>query len=247
MCKNCNVYEFLSDTKPNEKCMNQIEKDLCRSFRCKDMIVKYKHKLRRILIAYSNFNRSIPYTQGMNYIAAFTLKQYFEKAPAIKFVEDESDNKVENEIITEYWLNCIEEQTFWTFAAIMSKIGTLFCHDLVGFHKSVECFTKIFNYHGPNDLVCHLNAENVYVTIFTVWYHTLFTHPAMNENMGKRIWDIFIVEQMDFSIILKISYLVLIRHKTTLLKKDFIAITEFCKSSQCFVFGGSDDHELIYR
>eukprot|EP01084_Bolivina_argentea_P237894 399700_1 len=249
MCKNGSVYEFLIETKPNKKCIDQIEKDLCRSFRSKQMIEKYKHKLRRILIAYSNFNRSIPYTQGMNYIAAFTLKQYFEKAPTIKLIQDKHESKDANahDIVKEYWSNCIEEQSFWTFVAIMSKICTSFCNDLVGFHKSVECFNKVFNYHGPSDLVSHLNNENVYMSIFTAWYHTLFTHPAMNENMGKRIWDIFIVEQMDFSIILKISYLILIRHKSTLMKMDFIQITEFCKSSKCFVFGGMDDHELIYR
>merc|ERR1712228_385436 len=118
---------------------------------------------------------------------------------------------------------------------------------LIGFHKAVECFEKIWNYHGPKDLVSHLNELNVYNTIFTTWYHTLFTHPLTNENMAKRIWDIFIVEQMDFSIILKISYLILIRHKSVLMKMDFIQISDFCKSSECFVFNGMDDHDLIQR
>ena len=28
---------------------------------------------------------------------------------------------------------------------------------------------------------------------------------------------------------------------------DFIEITEFCKSTRCFIFGGCDDHDLILR
>merc|ERR1712048_951141 len=53
--------------------------------------------------------------------------------------------------------------------------------------------------------------------------------------------------RMDFSIILKVSYLTLIRHKSVLIKMDFIQITEFCKSSKCFCFDGADDHDLIQR
>merc|ERR1719203_2704728 len=83
--------------------------------------------------------------------------------------------------------------------------------------------------------------------MFTVWYHTLFTHPAMNRNIALRIWDIFIMEHMDFAIILKVSYLIFIRHKGTLMSMDFIEMVDFCKSPKCFEFDGDDDHQLILR
>eukprot|EP01083_Nonionella_stella_P285038 970282_1 len=75
MNANCNIYDDLIEKQPNTKCMKQIEKDYCRSH-----TIKYKHRLRRILIAYCNYNPSVTYTQGMNFIAAFALKQYFEQA-----------------------------------------------------------------------------------------------------------------------------------------------------------------------
>eukprot|EP00483_Globobulimina_turgida_P005891 UN05901 len=232
--------------------MKQIEKDYCRSLGSKKMNIKYKDRLRRILIAYCNYNPAVPYTQGMNFIAAFTLKQFLENAPTINFIQDESDYedqeeaKIENEIINDYWLTCMEEEAFWTFAAIMSKISALFCDDLIGFHKCVECFKLLVNYHGSRELVCRLNEENIYAMICTKWYHTLFTHPGMNENIVKRVWDVFIVEEMDFSVLLKISYLILIRHRESIIKMDLMNIVDFCESKQCFVFGENDDHQLIY-
>ena len=292
MHKNRNVYEFLIEKIPTSKqSIDQIDKDLPRTFKSQQLNNMYNPKLRRILIAYANLTPSIPYTQGMNYIAGFILKQYFENKPSVHIIDNDAynapnidkteekkmntnikngtslhknghinghkngykngknDNDMDKDkkIVNEYWFECIEEQSFWTFTAIMNQIGSLFGNELYGFHKCVECFTKIFNYHGPKDLVKHLNKENVYMTIMTSWYHTLFTHPKMNENMAKRIWDIFIIENMDFSIILKVSYLILIRHKIELIKMDFIEITEFCKSTRCFVFGGEDDHDLIER
>eukprot|EP01084_Bolivina_argentea_P298634 514661_1 len=201
MNANCNIYDDLIEKQPNTKCMKQIEKDYCRSLGSKNMNIKYKHRLRRILIAYSNYNPSVTYTQGMNFIATFALKQYFEQAPQITIIDDiNEETKLENDIINEYWLDCIEEQAFWTFTAIMKKITSLFDDGLVGFHQSVQCFEKLVKHYAPKDLVRHLNTENVYATVCTKWYLTLFTHPGMNENMVKRVWDIFIVEQFDFSV-----------------------------------------------
>ena len=251
--KNRNIYNHLIHTKPSNKhAIEQIEKDILRTFGTKEMSDQYSSKLRKILVAYSNCNVSVSYTQGMNYIAAFILRQFFEKSPNISILDEPTESKTENEddeneIVNDYWMPCVEEQAFWTFTAIMTQISTLFSNELVGFHKAVECFEKLFNYHGPKDLVAYLNEKNVYKTVFTTWYHTLFTHPSMNENMVKRIWDIFIVEKMDFSIILKVSYLILIRHKSVLMQMDFIQICDFCKSKECFVFDGVDDHDLIQR
>ena len=71
-------------------------------------------------------------------------------------------------------------------------------------------------------------------------YHTLFTHPALCYEDGiisKRIWDIFIGEQMDFAVILKISFLIFLRHKQEFMKMNFAEITQFCQTEQCLLFG----------
>ena len=197
---------------------------------------------------------------GMNYIAGFILQQFFEQTPKISIedtMNDDDDNKQnEYELIeSEYDLlsfnhnnhHLIEEKTFWTFVSIMNKIGTLFSDKLPGFMKSVECFKKILSYHGPTDLVHHLNELNVHPIMLSGWFHSLFTYPSMNRNIAKRIWDVFVIEQMDFSIIIKISYLIVIRHEEHLKQMDFVQIIEFCKSNKCFIFNKKDDHDLIYR
>ena len=246
--KNSNIYDYLcTESRPDKKCVIQIDKDLPRTFRSPQLIEQYHDPLRRILIAYSLFNPSVQYTQGMNYIAAFILHQFCQFPPSTPptstsptVTAEQCDEEMDRGSV-------IEEQCFWTFTAIMTQIDTLFMGDLVGFHKAVDCFTKMFYYHGPPDLVRHLKAHDVFTTIFTAWYHTLFTHPAMNGNIARRIWDIFIMEQMDFAIILKVSYLILIRHKQALLRMDFVEMAGFCKSRECFEFDGGDDHDLIQR
>jgi len=253
MKKNRNVFDDLS--RINSKCIDVIEKDLKRTFMLKETNIKYEHKLRKILIAFSNFDPQIGYTQGMNYIAGFILRQYFEYQT--KFNElNEFNESTEYEIIDnienatkQKQINdsLILEKSFWTFVSVMNKIGTLFSDRLPGFHKSVQCFKKILSYHGPNDLVTHLNEYNVYPIILSCWYHSLFTYPSMNVIISKRIWDVFLVEQLDFSIIIKISYLIVIRHKKKLINSDFVSIIEFCKSKNCFLFNNQNDHDLIYR
>ena len=285
MRKNRNVFKHLSQI--NSKCIDVIEKDLKRTFLDKESNVKYEHQLRRILVAFSNFNPNIGYTQGMNYIAGFILKQYFECTPGINIntkngKNNNNDSNNHNKETEEYELvdkededndndnnddeeeedkkkdvelrsfigndiELIEEKIFWTFVSIMNKIGTLFSDRLPGFHKSVECFKKLISYHGPTDIVYHLNELNVYPIMLSGWYHSLFTYPSMNINIAKRIWDVFLIEQLDFSILLKISYLIVIRHADNLKEMDFVEIIEFCKSNKCFIFNNKDDHDLIYR
>eukprot|EP01083_Nonionella_stella_P113964 336463_1 len=202
--KNSTVYHYLTmwclSTPSYRQSKQQIEKDLRRSFGSITMFEKCGAKLRSILMTHAHFTQGMPaYTQGMNYIAAFIIKQQ----------QFEPDDKT-----------CTNNQSmheaaaFWTFTTIMSRVGELFGSELLGFHKAIECFNAMFAYHASQALVSHLKRENVMATIFNVWYHTLFTHPGMNEKIAKRIWNVFIATDMamDFGVMQKISYLVLIRH-----------------------------------
>jgi len=256
--KNRNVYSHL--TQLDSKSADVIEKDLKRTFVGKVANEKWEKIMRRILIAFSNFNPEIGYTQGMNYIVGFLLRQYFENTPYLKLSDDDGHEADDYEVVsskkaveaklllfTDNSKELVEEKTFWTFVSIMNKTGTLFSDKLPGFHKSVQCFKGILEYHAPTELVHHLNELNVYPIMLSGWYHSLFTYPSMNVNIAKRIWDVFLVELMDFSILLKISYLMVIRHEKALCKMDFVHIIEFSKSEKCFVFNNQDDHDLIYR
>lgn len=189
--KNRNVYDHL--TQLDSKSADVIEKDLKRTFVGKEPNLKYEHILRRVLTAFSNFNPEIGYTQGMNYIAGFLLRQYFENTPYLNLSEDGSnadeyevvsshEEEVEAKLLlfTDNTRELVEEKTFWTFVSIMNKTGTLFSDKLPGFHKSVQCFKGILEYHGPTELVHHLNELNVYPIMLSGWYHSLFTYPSMN-------------------------------------------------------------------
>merc|ERR1712013_654733 len=209
--------------------------DLPRTFLCEAQRMRLSEPLRRVLSAFAVLNPSVSYVQGMNFIAAFILRQFFAHPPS-------SNSKL------------IEAQCFWTFAAIMGEMDSLFVGELIGFHRTVECFSNLLNYHAPRELTRHLKALRVLSTVFSSWLHTLFTHPKLSPNsnhskisMATRIWDILIFERMDFAIVLKMAFLVLIRHKQSLLKMDFVRVTEFCKSARCFEFEGRDDHELLLR
>ena len=211
---------------------DQIAKDLPRTFLSDAQRAQLSAPLRRVLTAYSVLNPSVQYVQGMNFIAAFILRQFFAHAPTLRDPE------------------LMEQQCFWTLAALMSSMETLFAGELVGFHTAVACFERLLAYHAPRELVRHLRELGVLGTVFSAWLHTLFTHPNLSQGssgMAKRIWDILILERMDLAIVLKLAYLVLIRHKQRLLRMDFVGVTEFLKSARCFEFEGADDHGLLLR
>jgi hypothetical protein len=71
---------------------------------------KIKEKLSHILLAYSNYNNSIGYTQGMNYIAATLLMNY-------DLINDEELQAKGFDVIDD-----IEEDVFWIFVFIMEDL-----------------------------------------------------------------------------------------------------------------------------
>ena len=97
-----------------------IEKDLPRTYASNIVALHTRkgsqHCLRRILTAYSNFDPSLGYCQGMNYIAGFLVHIF----------------KGSN-----------EEQAFWTFVIILRRIRSIFIDGLPGFHKLTHYFRKL--------------------------------------------------------------------------------------------------------
>eukprot|EP01084_Bolivina_argentea_P133543 235668_1 len=77
---NTNHYKKLY-SQTTTKYLNQINKDYQRTFITKDLPntrQKLEYQLRRMLIAYANYNPSIGYAQGMNMIAGFILRQFMQ-------------------------------------------------------------------------------------------------------------------------------------------------------------------------
>ena len=101
---------------PDHDSMMQIERDLSRTFPrhpyfLEDLGGKGHHKLRRVLIGFSNLEKEIRYVQGMNFIVAQLL------------------------------LHCSESMAFWLFVALIEdcqmrevygpKLAGLFKHSSV--------------------------------------------------------------------------------------------------------------------
>ena len=75
----------------------------------------------------------------------------------------------------------------------------------------------------------------------------MFTLPSMDSVIVHRIWDIFIANQMTFDCIIKVSYLIFVRHSQELLHLDFMEMINFSQSAAIMSIDGMDDHELIER
>jgi len=208
---NPNLYSKLYSS-PSDK-SDLIEKDLPRTWGAHPSFHTRKgsqHCLRRILIAYSNFDPSLGYCQGMNYIAGFLLHIF----------------KGNN-----------EEQAFWTFVVILRQVRSIFIDGLPGFHKIVYYFRKLCSHHLPK---LHEQWESlgidVYKLILTPWFHSLFSYPCLDIGHTARIWDLFLIH--DFSICVKIAFTIIASNERKLSKMEFVDIIDFCKFLPCMKYGG---------
>eukprot|EP00483_Globobulimina_turgida_P001879 UN01881 len=174
-----------------------------------------QHCLGRILTAYSNFDPSLGYCQGMNYIAALLLHIF----------GTDTGN---------------EEKAFWTFVVILRQIRSIFIDGLPGYHKLVYYFSSLCEYHLCDlDSKCRVNypGVDVYKLILTPWFHSLFSYPCLHILHTCRIWDLFLIHN-DFSIFIKIAFTIIASNEDKLCKMEFVNIIDFCKFLPCMKYGG---------
>ncbi|KAL3799554.1 hypothetical protein HJC23_008681 [Cyclotella cryptica] len=123
--------------------------------------------LRRILRAYSVYDRQVGYCQGMNFIAAMFLT----------FLS--------------------EEEAFWLLVVVMNeepyKLRELFGEDMAGTHEVLYIAEKLMHQFLPK-LSQHMEAENIHISMFvTPWLLTVYTSTFPFELVSK-VWDCFLVE-----------------------------------------------------
>eukprot|EP01083_Nonionella_stella_P096482 271267_1 len=190
-----------------------IERDLKRTtFYDKTESSSLPHCLRRILIAYSNFDRTLGYCQGMNYIAAFLLHVF--KAHR-------------------------EECAFWTFVVIMRQIRSLFMDGLPGFHKVVYYFRRLCEYHLPKLYkTWESQGVDVFKLILTKWFHCLFSYRCVDCEHTARIWDLFLTH--DFSVCVQFAFALIAYHKSKLSRMDLVDISEWCDLLHCMKHKGNE-------
>ena len=168
----------------NKKDIEQIEKDIIRTFIAEENTQKNILKLKHILIALNNLYPKIGYCQGINFIVALILK-------ITKF----------NEI-----------KTFHLSRLIFKRIKDYFTKDFPLLKYNLSKFNEVFIKLFPK-LYYHLKNNDIVNEIWVgKWIQTLFT-VNLPFNEACHIWDSLLVYGLDFIIPIILSILSFIKDK----------------------------------
>ena len=158
--------------------------------------------LRRLLKAYSVYDRDVGYCQGMNFIAGMLLT-----------------------------LNVSEEEAFWLFTYIMHskpcQMHGMFGEHMSETHKVLFVAEQLIQQFLPK-LYKHLDREHVHITMFaTQWLLTQYTS-SFPFDLVTRIWDCFLVE--GWKVTYRIMLALLVQCQAKLLKMSFEEILAFFRT-----------------
>ena len=177
--------DFLNQKNNNNNDLKQIYKDINRTFIINetdeaatiDQIDDEKiNKLKNVLIAISNYNSEIGYTQGMNNLIGFLLK------------------------VTKF----DEKKAFDLAVLIMDKIKGYFTKDFPSLKANLIKFNNEF-IRRNNKLYNHFKEHEIPDELWiSKWLQTLFTI-NFKFNEICRLWDSLIVYGFDFIIYLSLS------------------------------------------
>ncbi|ETO05300.1 ankyrin repeat-containing protein, partial [Reticulomyxa filosa] len=105
---------------------------------------------------------------------------------------------------------------------------SLFIPDLPGYVKCEKALNSLLQLHLPR-LQKYLESLGCLTAILSPWLHCLFAYPNIDPKITFYIWDLFLVK--DFSIFLKVAFMICLVHVEKFIASDFIEIVEFCKSN----------------
>jgi hypothetical protein len=178
------IKQYLTEDNNNQN-IKQIYRDINRTFIIKNednnsTIEKIDdekiNKLKNVLIAISNYDSEIGYTQGMNNIIGFLLK------------------------VTRF----DEEKTFDLAILILDKIKGYFTKDFPLLKENLHRFNNIF-IRKNNKLYNHFKKYEIFDELWIgKWIQTLFTINFQFDE-ACRIWDSLIVFGFDFIIYISLS------------------------------------------
>ena len=157
--------------------------------------------LRRLLKAYSVYDRDVGYCQGMNFIAGMLLTLMSE------------------------------EEAFWLFTFIMHskpcQMHGMFGEHMSETHKVLYVAEQLIQQFLPK-LHKHLDREHVHITMFaTQWLLTQYTS-SFPFDLVTRIWDCFLVE--GWKVTYRIMLALLVQCQAKLLKMSFEDILAFFRT-----------------
>ena len=161
------TYKSLAEMQPDEDSLAQIERDVGRTFPRHHYFMKSiggrgHEKLRRVLTAFSNYERQVKYVQGMNYIVAQLL------------------------------LHCAETFAFWLFVALIEdcEMRDIYEPELSGLFKHSLMIEVLIHANLPQ-LYSRLIENNIRANVYaSEWIFGLFASVIPCEFMGN-FFDLF--------------------------------------------------------
>jgi len=205
--------------------------------------------LRRVLCAYSYYDRDVGYCQGMNFIAAMFITIMPEEEAFWMVVSKLKTRKTKRSTIVENMKYHVLLLTLFPLlllfllsvtADVMNespcRLRGLFGKGMTETHKVLHVAEKLIHHFLPK-LAKHLDKENVHVTMYaTQWLLTQYTS-SFNFDLVTRVWDCFLVE--GFKTIYRVMLALLQQAQPTLLKQSFEEILGFFRDLPDQVDGNS--------
>lgn len=156
--------------------------------------------LRRLLRAYSVYDSSVGYCQGMGFIAATFLTYNSER------------------------------EAFWQFVSVMNKrpciLRDLFGESMSGSQRVLFIAEKLFQKFLPK-LFKHFEKENIHISMFaTQWLITIYSS-SFPFDLVTRVWDIFMFD--GWKIVYRVMLALLKHFSDELLQMDFEHILLFLR------------------
>lgn len=154
--------------------------------------------LRRVLRAYSYYDREVSYCQGMNFIAGMFLTVMSE------------------------------EEAFWLLVSVMHdkpcEMRGMFGEGMRETHKVLYVAEALIHMHLPR-VARHFDKENIHVTMYaTQWLLTQFTS-SFKFDLVTRVWDAFLGE--GWKVIYRVMLALLQQWQSQLLRMSFEDILTF--------------------
>ncbi|CAD8185718.1 unnamed protein product [Paramecium octaurelia] len=220
---------FLQYSQQNNKFRSQIEKDIPRTLTECEFLTNPDNiaSLKKILIAYANYNPELGYTQGMNIIAANLLVCYDLQSNDHQFLDD-----------VEIFDPKRDEMVFYIFIYIMKELKweQVFQPGFPGLLQMMQILNSKFKSELPQ-LYQHFQEVGVDFNIcFQYQYFTLLMY-GNSWKISRMIFDVFLFEGEEIIHTFIIGMLKCC--ESSLLKlHTFEEILKFCKNDMISQFYG---------
>ena len=194
-----NSFDFSDKFKSNDQKKNSLPKGFSSAAPSAEVVAERiatdtggQASLRRVLKAYSVYDREVGYCQGMNFIAGMFLT-----------------------IMP-------EEEAFWLLVSVMNeqpcRMRGLFGEGMKETHLVLHVAEKLIQHFLPK-LFRHLEKEHVHVTMFaTQWLLTQYTS-SFRFDLVTRAWDSFLGE--GWKVTYRVMLAILKVHESAILKLSF--------------------------